>query len=63
MPGIVDDDEQRVCHEDDFLRHYLDDATVLLDDREVRVVADEPDQMEWRQILRRAPRAVPRRER
>lgn len=61
MPDIVDRDEQAVSHEDDELRHvYLDDATVLLDDREVRVIdASEPDNLEWNQIMRRAHRAVP----
>lgn len=29
MPACWDDDADRVCKEDDFLRHWLADATVL----------------------------------
>lgn len=62
MPDMVDRDEMCVSHEDDALRHYLDDATALLDDTEVLTVPvdrSEPDEMEWKRITRRAPRAVP----
>lgn len=36
-PDLVDPDEQRIALEDDELRHYLDDASVVLDDDEVLV--------------------------
>ncbi len=58
-PGMVDDDRDRISHEDDELRHWLADATVLdCEDREVYVVsADAPDEMEMKRRTRRAPRA------
>jgi hypothetical protein len=53
-----EEDQQRVSAEDDELRHYLADATVLLDDAEVYVTpADEPGQMFWSRLGRRVPRA------
>lgn len=46
-PDLVDPDSDRVSNEDDELRHYLDDATVLLDDDEALVKRQTADLQEF----------------
>lgn len=46
-PDLVDPDEQRTSLEDDDLKHYLDDSSVLLDEDEVLVRRQTADLQEF----------------